>query len=240
MTATIEIWYALAEDLTTSKELSARCEALLTPEERKKHAAFRFDKNKIEYLLTRALAHASLGTYLAAPAGSLAFVRNEYGRPQLSPRAPLHFNLTNTVQLVACAVSRDHEVGVDAEPLDRGDTVLEIAETVFRAPELAAMQRLPLEARRRRAVALWTLKEAYMKARGMGMSIPPLGFELGFDEATGRANSLSFFPPVEDRPGRWALATIELEGHLVSVCVETSEAPTIVVRRADLATMIGR
>jgi 4'-phosphopantetheinyl transferase len=236
MTA-VEVWYALAADVRASG-VKGRIEALLTAEERKRHAAYLFDVNKDEYLLTRALAHGALASRLGATPGSLAFVRNAYGRPELSPRAALHFNLTNTVELVACAISADHEIGVDAEPLRRADTVLDISESVFRAPELAALKRLPADAARRRAVALWTLKEAYMKARGMGMSIPPLGFEIAFDERTGAPTSLSCFPPVEDVPARWSLATAEIEGHLVSVCIESTEAPEIVFRRADLARLL--
>jgi len=88
----------------------------------------------------------------------------------MGPR-DLEFNLSNTKGLVVCAISRD-QVGVDVEPRARGTSVVPIADTVFSQDELAALRALPESEQPRRAIELWTLKESFIKARGLGLSLP--------------------------------------------------------------------
>jgi 4'-phosphopantetheinyl transferase len=224
-------------ELTEPRAIDA-VRGLLSPTEHAKHQAYRFERHRHEYLVTRAVERAVLSACLGCPPAGLAFARNEYGRPELVPGSPLRFNLTNTVAMVACAVAVGRELGVDAEPLARGDDILGIAETVFTSYERATLESLELTARRRRAVELWTLKEAYMKARGMGMSLPVKELEIVFD-AEG-VTGLRVFGAVVDDPARWALATREVGDHLVSVCVERSAGEPIVdVVHADVAAMLG-
>jgi 4'-phosphopantetheinyl transferase len=234
----VDIWHVRTDALDAGAVEA--CLALLTAEEKAQHGRFVFDRHRHEYLVTRGLARGVLATYVDCPPGALSFRRTEYGRPLLEPQTELSFNLTNTVSLVACAVARSREVGVDAEPMDRGDQVLGVAETVFTASERAMLAALDLPARRRRAVELWTLKEAYMKARGLGFHLPVTKFEVRFE--SGRT-SLAFHPPVEDAPERWALQTTEVDGHLISTCIEMrgGEPPVGVnLRRADLGALLVR
>jgi 4'-phosphopantetheinyl transferase len=238
MADAVDLWHVRTDALDA--EAVEACLGLLTSDEKVQHARFRFDRHRHEYLVTRGLARGVLATYVDRPPGALSFRRTEHGRPLLEPRTELSFNLTNTLSLVACAVARSREVGVDAEPMDRGDQVLGVAETVFTTSERAMLAALELPARRRRAVELWTLKEAYMKARGLGFSLPVTKFEVRFEDDSA---SLAFHAPVEDAPDRWALRTVELEGHLVSTCIEVrgGEPPiAIEVRRADLGSLLAR
>lgn len=134
--------------------------------ERERHARFVFEGRRHEYLLTRGLVRGVLATYVDATPSALAFRLTEHGRPILERGGELRFNLTNTVELVVCAVAHGHEIGVDAEPLARADEILGVSERVFTLDERDGLFDLPLPSRRRRAVELWTQKEAYMKARG--------------------------------------------------------------------------
>lgn len=229
---TVELWWVATRDVVDDEVVRA-CSALLTPEERIKQSAFRFEKNRHEYLVTRALGRAVLARRLGVAPSALAFTRNEYGKPELDPPA-LRFNLTNTVDLVACVVAGGVEVGVDAEPLSRGGQVLDVATTVFTEAERAALAALPLPEREQRAVRLWTSKEAYMKARGMGMSLPVEKIELDLDVPGGR---LRFFDPLTDAPSRWTITTREIDGHLVATCIEGGGEVTI--WRADLRALLG-
>ncbi len=173
--------------------------ATLEPEAAKRCAAFVFEHSRREYLVTRALVRDVLAAHTEGP---LAFARSEYGKPSLDPPRDLHFNLTNTKELVGCAIVRGWEIGLDAEPLDRGDTILEIAETVFVASERDEIAGLGLGSRRRRAVEMWTRKEAYMKALGTGLSLPPLEVVLADVERT------------------HAFATFEVADHLLALCID--------------------
>lgn len=222
----VELWY-LTTGSVIDHALVATCEALLAPEERARGEAFVFPIHRHEHLVTRALARAVLARHVGGTPGELAFQRTEHGRPELVPPPALRFNLTNTVHLVACAVSPDGaEVGVDAEPLSRAEDVLAVAETVFTAREREALGHVTGEARRRRAVGLWTAKESYMKARGLGLSLEPSSFEI----LEGRIHP-------EDRP--WTLVELELEGHLVTVCVGTDAKVVVDVHVADLARLLA-
>jgi 4'-phosphopantetheinyl transferase len=234
----VDVWYVAADDVRDPSVVRA-CTALLTDEERIRHAAFVFEKHRHEYLVTRALVRAVLASYVGVAPSALAFVRNEYGRPTLTPPGRVRFNLTNTVELVACGVAHDCEVGIDAEPLSRADNILALRETVFTKDERDALDVLPVAERRRRAVAMWTLKEAYIKARGMGMSLPVERLHLTFD-ALGDIHALSFLEPVVDTPSRWSLSTHAIGEHLLSVCVEAPSRPAVVTRRADLGALLAR
>src|SRR4051794_36457769 len=99
----VGLWYVRTKELDAATLAAVR--SLLTAEERKKHLAYVFDKNRHEYLVTRGIERAVLATCLGKRPAELAFTRNDYGRPELVPRSALHFNLTNTVEMVACAVT---------------------------------------------------------------------------------------------------------------------------------------
>lgn len=232
----VGLWYLRTSDLSEPRTIDA-VTRLLTPDERAKQQRYRFERHRHEYLVTRAVERAVLATCLAIPPSQLAFTRNEWGRPELVPPSPLRFNLTNTVHMVACGVTVAREIGIDSEPLARADDILGIVETVFTESERAMLAALDLPARRRRAVELWTLKEAYMKARGMGMSIPVQDFEISF-APTGEM-SLRVFGTIVDDPSRWILALREIGDHLVGLCIERGAGEIVIdVERVDLATMI--
>jgi 4'-phosphopantetheinyl transferase len=223
----VELWYARTDWIRDDEEISAYAR-LLASSEQERRARFVFERHRHEYLVTRALARTVLATYVRRPPETLCFVITDHGRPLLEDGGDLRFNLTNTVALVACAVCLRGEIGADAEPLARGDDVLGVAETVFTDHERQALSRLPPLARRRRAVELWTLKEAYMKARGLGFSLPVERFEMHFTEAR---PDLRLLPPLLDER-RWTFQTLEIEDHLVSICVENpdDESVDVVVR----------
>jgi phosphopantetheinyl transferase len=83
------------------------------------------------------------------------------------------------------------------------------------------------------------LKEAYIKARGLGMALPVEKIEVTFEPGVPRG--LRFFPPVLDAADRWALSTFEVDGHLISTCVETAAdvRAVVAVRRADLSALLA-
>jgi 4'-phosphopantetheinyl transferase len=233
-----ELWYVKTADVA-APSLVARCEALLTAEEHERRGKFVFEKNRHEYLVTRALAQWTLARWTKRRPGEVTFVRTEYGRPLLHPPSDVRFNLTNTIHLVACLVGAGRELGVDAEPIARADDILGIADTVFLAGELAALGRPAPGERRRRAVELWTYKEAYMKARGMGMSIPPQKFQIVHRDGLPKLD-LSLLG--DDDEGRWELRAHEVEGHIVSTCVERIDGKpaAIEVQKANLGELMAR
>jgi 4'-phosphopantetheinyl transferase len=177
--------------------------ALLTEAERVRWQRFVAPDAKLQYLLSRALVRTTLSRYADVGGHEWQFEANRYGRPHVSRPKLLQnvqFNLSNTTGLVACAVSRDCDIGVDVENISRTLDIEALAPTVFVAAELADIRQCQPGERRDRFFAYWTLKEAYIKARGMGLSLPLDGFwfDLG-----GASPLLRVSERCPDDPLRW-------------------------------------
>jgi 4'-phosphopantetheinyl transferase len=162
---------------------AALADALVTDDERTWLRTFRFERDRHEHLVSRALVRASLAKHLGVAPRSVGWTLGEHGKPALAPRGPLFFNASNHRDVVVCAIARHEELGVDVEPFSRGDDILDVVGTVFSTAEIAALRALPLDERRRRAVTLWTLKEAYIKALGLGFVAPLLSITIDHDAA---------------------------------------------------------
>ena len=108
-------------------------------------------------------------------AAAWRFQRNTYGRPGIQggiSDARLRFNLSHTRGLSACAVTQDFDIGIDVEWMNRRLNPEELMDLVFSLEEARALRSLPLPDQSQRFFVLWTLKEAYIKARGMGLRAP--------------------------------------------------------------------
>ncbi len=232
----VEIWYVRTEDVTGDALLDA-CDRIASEDERERGRNLRFPRDRHEHLVTRALLRGVLARELGVRPAGLAFHRDEYGRPWLDRPCEVGFNLTNTTELVACAVVRGAAVGLDAEPLGHADRVLEVMHQVFTSSEKAALDALDEPARREQAVRLWTAKEAYIKARGLGLTLPPDSFEI---DLRAEQASLHFLSDLGDDPTRWQIETREIERHSVALCVERAAAGRrdVVPRRADPSLLL--
>jgi 4'-phosphopantetheinyl transferase len=200
----VHLFYAWTEWMDDDARRSAFL-TLLSEEEKVRHQRFLFEPSRREFLLTRALVRTLLSRYAdgVGPA-EWRFVQNAYGRPELaSPQLPfkLCFNLSNTQGLVACAVCVDRSVGVDVENVSRATSGLHLAQRFFSPDEVHALKALPESAQRERFFVYWTLKEAYIKARGMGLAIPLRQFS--FHPASEREWSIAFHPPLVDPEEAW-------------------------------------
>jgi 4'-phosphopantetheinyl transferase len=154
--------------------------ALLGPRERERHQRLRRERSRREFLVAHALARATLSRYAPVPPDAWAFSLGEHGRPEISGPAHkerLRFNLSHASGMVACAVIRELDIGVDVESSARRLRHRDLAQRFFGEAEVAALEALPPEQRRQRFLEIWTLKEAYLKARGCGISIPLRSFQ---------------------------------------------------------------
>lgn len=169
----IHIW--LVDPTTvTDPSLLDQYHQLMTLEERAKWQRYRFDKDKHQHLVTRALIRHTLSRYEPGVAPSeWRFTQNKHGKPEIDNpiRQPLFFNLSHTQNLAALAVTRSCAVGVDVERIKSVDQVRGLAERCFTDEENAYIFQGNQEAILWRFFKLWTLKEAYLKAVGCGMSL---------------------------------------------------------------------
>jgi 4'-phosphopantetheinyl transferase len=154
----------------------------------------------------------------------VAFRRGPFGKPELDRRqaaAPIYFNVSHSAGLVVAAFSLQGEIGVDVEAAARAISP-SVQRRVFTPRELRSWQTLPLGQQREAAAARWTLKEAYLKARGAGLNLPLLGFE--FDERLGQPR-IRFSAMIDDDPGRWRFQRLRTARHLLAVARCNSELP---------------
>lgn len=145
----------------------------LNDEERQRFDTMSLPKRRAEYATARAMQRHSVSEATGIAADRLNFTKGAQGKPA---HAAIEFNVTHCTGLVACAVSHQNPIGIDAEPLSRGDQVIEVMKRVFTPSECASLNALPLAQKQRAAIALWTLKEAVMKECGKGMSLEPASF----------------------------------------------------------------
>jgi 4'-phosphopantetheinyl transferase len=201
---------------TDGVALDERWLPLLSPEERERHGRFVFEKDRRLFLLAHVLTRSALAQYVGSDPAGLEFAENEYGKPRLvaRPGAPCPgFNLSHTHGMVAVAIANEAELGVDVEDSRRAGNWEGIQRTVFTDAEREHLQGLPSEHQKERFYELWTLKEAYLKARGMGFSLPLDGFSMRISD--GRPIGIEFTRAIADHPAEWqfelfAMATCRL------------------------------
>jgi 4'-phosphopantetheinyl transferase len=147
----------------------------LSPDERTKAERFCFPRDRDRSIAARAVLRLILSRYLDVKPAHLRFCYNPFGKPALTgePGADaLHFNMSHSGELALYAVTREHEIGVDVEHVREDFASEQIAKRFFSPSEVAMLHALPLNMRTRGFFNCWTRKEAYIKARGEGLSLP--------------------------------------------------------------------
>jgi 4'-phosphopantetheinyl transferase len=197
----VDVWLTSLRDVRPDREFAYL--QLLSELERARWQRFVAQDARLQYLVSRALVRMTLSRYADVPEHAWQFETNRYGRPHISqPRALRHiqFNLSNTPGLVACAVAKDCDIGIDVENITRTLDTDALAPTVFAPAELAVFRSGLSKDRRNRFFSYWTLKEAYIKARGMGLSIPLDAF---WFDLRGSSPLLRVTDRCRDNPERW-------------------------------------
>ena len=221
----VDLWYAAPADC--GPDALAAWEAWLSPEERARHRRYAFAKDRDLYLVARGMVRSVLSGYTGVPPAAWRFAADPNGKPAVAAPAghgAFRFNLTHTDGLVACAVAVGREVGVDAEDIERRGDPENLARHYFAAAENAQLARVPAGRRRELFFRFWTLKEAYLKARGLGLSLP-LG-DFAFDLATAGPPTITFAPGLDDDPRAWQFAEVRpTPRHVLALAVRrTAEA----------------
>ena len=220
----VHVWHARPGDVHDASHVSGLL-ALLSEDERARHQRFWFDRDRHHFLVAHALVRTTLSRYADVRPETWTFETNRYGRPEITgpeTSASLRFNLSHTTGLVVCAVVRDREIGVDVEDTRREDASLKIARRFFSPAEVADLEQVPTTRQRESFFDYWTLKEAYIKARGMGLAIPLRHFSFTLDEH--QPIRIAFAPELDDDPARWQFAQLRpTDTHLVSVAVERDD-----------------
>jgi 4'-phosphopantetheinyl transferase len=177
----------------------------LSPQEREQAGRFVRPQDQECYTISHAALRDILGRHLQAPP-PLEFRVGPQGKPSVGTGG-WEFNLSHSGRCALVAVSWQRTVGVDVEWIRHDVEILSIADRFFTAAESAELHRLSALPRTQAFFRLWTRKEAYMKATGLGMSLEPTSFEVWpalrvpVDRAAALRWSLSDLEPGEGYAG---------------------------------------
>ena len=177
---------------------------ILDDDEREQAARFRHDDDRFLYITAHALTRLALTRRRPSVAPpDWRFSDGPWGRPHPvnTETGDLQVNLSHTKGMTAIAVAEGVDVGVDVEWTRPDDWIYETADTVFSAAEVASLFPLDEDERRDRFFLYWTLKESYIKARGMGVSLPLT--LISFARTVGDDVVLDLDPSLEDDASSW-------------------------------------
>ncbi|MEZ4381986.1 MAG: 4'-phosphopantetheinyl transferase superfamily protein [Nannocystaceae bacterium] len=217
----VHVWEVEPEAIAVQERLD-RYAGWLSAAEVARRQRFKFERHRHAFLIARALVRGTLTRYVPAiaPAG-WRFLIGAHGRPEIDPSlgaGDLRFNLSHTHGRAVLAVARGDDVGVDVEARDRKGNLRGISSHFFAAPEVASLAGLEGPALAERFFDYWTLKEAYMKARGVGISLG-LG-RFWFTIGEGGAIAINFTDGFDDEPADWSFCRFDLGStHPVAVAL---------------------
>jgi len=175
----VDIWATIPEAVA-APQLDALA-AGLSEGERVRAVGFALEAARRRFIVTRALLRRALSRYADVAPEVWAFVLGPHGKPGLQgaqAELGLRFNVTHTPGLALCAVARS-DVGIDVQDITRPPPA-GVGERYLSELERRALDAAPERERADRFFERWTLKEAYVKARGLGFALPlaQIGFEL--------------------------------------------------------------
>jgi 4'-phosphopantetheinyl transferase len=211
--------------------------ATLSPDERRRAGRYHFRKDGESFVVSRGVLRDILGQYLSVSPARIRFTYNEFGKPDLCAEvadAPLRFNVSHAHETALFAITSGREVGVDVEFIREDFAALDTAERFFSEVEVAALRGLPRGSRTLAFFNCWTRKEAYIKARGEGLSLPLKQFAVS--AAPGEPAALLSAEHAPDAVSRWSLVELHpgpgyvgalaFEGTEVAHCCWEWQAPS--------------
>ena len=200
----------------------------LSEDERARADRFRFERDRARYIVGRGLLRRLLGEYLGLASKEIRFAYGPNDKPHLE-RANLHFNLSHSGPVALFAFSRDAEVGVDVELDDADFSSERIAERFFSPAEVAALRSLPPARQPQAFLTCWTRKEAFIKARGDGLSLALNRFDVSLEPDAPAAVLRTEW--CADEPGQWWLADLSDPGRGYIAAVAVKRHGCRVIRR---------
>lgn len=210
----VHLWYA---SLDPEPVVLHRLETTLTDDERSRGERFVFARDRSRFVAARGILRDTLGKYLGEPPAGLRFHDGPNGKPALggkNSKAGIRFNLSHSNGMGIYAFSGERELGIDLELIRPDFAAQEIAERFFSPSEIAEWQALPDSSRAEGFFLCWTRKEAYVKARGEGLTIPLQSFDVTL--TPGEPAKLNSPDAV-----RWRLRSFQpAPGYIASMVVE--------------------
>jgi 4'-phosphopantetheinyl transferase len=234
----VHVWYLWLERLADAESLSRHTQ-ILSGDEKTRAQSFRFEDDRNLYILSKAFVRILLSRYAPIDPSRWEFTPNEFGKPAISGPSgarEIAFNISHTTGLISAVFALDSSVGIDAEHHGRRIDALAIAEQFLSPDEYSALSMLGDSDRRRRFFEYWTLKEAYVKANGLGMSMDLSTFTFDIkDDGSG----ISLRSTNVAEPGFWTFRLLKPgPNHTVAVAVRCSADSAVRFRIYDGSSLM--
>ena len=170
----LDLWCLHVADVPLSFLADPYQSDLLSAKELERYSTLRFQKDRNIYLARRILVRGVLSRHAGVQPWEWRFAENEFGKPCIAAKCctlGLHFSVSSSSDLAVCIVAREPLSGVDVEDTHKPDA-MEASELILSAEERIYLEQLPPHKRKHALLQYWTLKEAYLKARGIGLTLP--------------------------------------------------------------------
>jgi 4'-phosphopantetheinyl transferase len=215
----VHLWQV---DLAAVAAGEQRWRKLLSPDERERAARFHFSRDRQNFTATRALLRTILASYVDSEPEDLAFQYSEKEKPSLASsniEPAIEFNVSHSGTRALLAFARGRALGVDVEQIRVDFDSDALARRFFSAREQSQLATLAASERYTGFFRCWTRKEAYIKARGMGLSLPLDEFDVSLQSADG--NLLLATRPDETDAALWSLQEVPIsDGYVAALCVQ--------------------
>jgi len=213
-----QVWRAHLD--CTPSQLS-QFEALLNAEETVRARRFRFAVHRNRFVARRGLLRLLLGRYLQVSPESLRLEYTPHGKPSLAKRyaSDIRFNLSHSQDVALFVVTLGREAGIDVERIQPDFSDHAIPERFFTPREASTLRALPVSQQSAAFFELWARKEAYVKARGQGLSLPLDSFEVPLDD--GEPVKLLHVERAPEAAACWTMRTLRpAPGYAGALAVE--------------------
>jgi 4'-phosphopantetheinyl transferase len=217
--AEVHLWQASLDD-----RLADCSKRLLSADEVSRADRFHFARDRNHFIAARGLLRILLSGYLGIDSEQLRFSYAEKGKPSIeeTQKGAVNFNLAHSHGMALYAFAHDRAVGVDLEHIREELADEKIAERFFSRREVEMLRNVPVELRKEAFFNCWTRKEAYIKARGEGLSMPLDQFDVSLKPGEPAALLMNHEEPAETT--RWTMRSIAVpSGYVAAMVVEGND-----------------
>ena len=216
------VWRA---DLQNSSTELSHCNNILSSDEQRRAQRFNLREDRDRFTATHGILRLILAGYIDVSPEQIEFNYNRFGKPELSESKinnGLRFNLSHSGGIALFAFCRGHRIGVDVESIRSGDTHLKVPERYFSLQEVSALRSLPADLQQEAFYTCWTRKEAYIKAKGLGIPASLKDFTVSFEP--GKPARLLESKSEPSEVNRWTLKDIDVgTEYKAAVAIECSD-----------------
>ncbi|WP_094606494.1 4'-phosphopantetheinyl transferase Sfp [Sporomusa silvacetica DSM 10669] len=197
--------------------------AALLAERQKKITSYRQRNDRLRSLTAGLLLRQALENDCDIAIGDTNLLLTDYGKPYLAGRPNVNFNISHSGDWVVCAVDKQ-PVGIDIEKIEV-PVDLKLVKHFFSQQEYADISSLHVQEQATRFFQVWTHKESYVKALGIGLYMPLNSFTVGISD-----NDYSVL--VDEGKQLWFLKEYEVDkDYVLTVCAAHNLfPPTVTIR----------